>query len=180
MARLHTCADDEMSNGLRNQLKQVVPGNKLPPVYRQMANSEGALTAYLGMEAAIRDGSLNEREVEAVKLAVSELNRCDYCLSVHTWKSTQAGLDREAQLAIRKGEPVGEDRLDLVVTIARHFFRQPGNLPDDLIEQARKQGLTDQNFLDIVLVASTIFLTNTFNHINDTELSFEPAPALQS
>lgn len=178
MARLHACGDAELSAELHDQLKSVVPGNKLPDVYRQMANSENALGAYLTMEASVRQSSLSEREVEAIKLAVSELNRCDYCLSVHTWKSDQAGLDRASQLSIRKGEPIGEDRLDMMVRIVRHFFKQPGNLPDALVAEARAAQLTDQNLLDLVLVASTIFLTNTFNHINDTELAFEPAPAL--
>lgn len=179
MARLHACGDDELSAELGGQLKLAVPGNKLPDVYRQMANSESALSAYLTMEASIKKGSLSEREIEAIKLAVSELNRCDYCLSVHTWKSDQAGLDRDSQLSIRSGEPIGEERLDMMVRIVRHFFRQPGNLPDALVTEARAAQLTDQNLLDVVLVASTIFLTNTFNHINDTELAFEPAPALE-
>ncbi len=178
MARLHEARDDEMGAELCEQLQSVVPGNKLPAVYRQMGNSAEALSAYLAMEAAIKAGSLESREVEAVKLAVSELNRCDYCLSVHTVKSKTAGLDADAQIRIRKGDATGEPRLDAIVSVARTFFEKPGTLPDEIMATVREAGITDRNLLDIVLVTSTIFLTNTFNHINDTELSFAPAPAL--
>lgn len=178
MARLHAASDDEMGVELCEQLHSVVPGNKLPPVYRQMGNSTEALSAYLAMEAAIKAGSLEEREVEAVKLAVSELNRCDFCLSVHVVKSAAVGLDADLQIKIRKGEATGDQRLDAIVNIARCFFEKPGTLPEELMVTVRDAGITDKNLLDIVLVTSTIFLTNTFNHINDTELSFKPAPAL--
>ncbi len=178
MARLHTSTDQEMGAELCQQLDKVVPGNKLPPVYRQMGNSPEALSAYLAMEAGITAGSLEVREVEAVKLAVSELNKCDYCLSVHTFKAGKAGLDADAQRLIRQGRTTGEKRLDAIVAVARQFFLQPGTLPDEMMASVREAGITDQNLLDIVLATSTIFLTNTFNHLNDTELSFEPAPAL--
>ena len=178
MARLHEASDEEMGAELCEQLQSVVPGNKLPPIYRQMGNSAEALSAYLGMEAAINAGSLEPREAEAVKLAVSELNRCEFCLSVHTVKSKAAGLDEDTQVKIRKGEATGDLRLDAIVTIARHFFEKPGTLPDDLMATIRDAGISDKNLLDIVLATSTIFLTNTFNHINDTELAFSPAPAL--
>lgn len=180
MARLHAATDEEMGAELCQQLDKVVPGNKLPPVYRQMGNSPEALAAYLAMEAAINAGSLDAREAEAVKLAVSELNQCDYCLSVHSVKSVQAGLDTDLQLLIRRGKATGDERLDAIVTVARQFFIQPGTLPDEMLTSVRKAGITDKNLLDIVLATSTIFLTNTFNHLNDTELSFKPAPALDS
>ena len=120
------------------------------------------------------------REVEAIKLAVSELNKCEYCLSVHTFKSAKAGLDTDMQLLIREGKETGDSRLDAIVKVVRQFFIQPGTLPADMLSGIRSAGLTDQNLLDIVLVTSTIFLTNTFNHLNDTDLSFEPAPPLQT
>lgn len=179
MARLHAASDEEMGSELCEQLQSIVPGNKLPPVYRQMGNSAEALSAYLGMEAAINAGSLEPREAEAVKLAVSELNRCDFCLSVHTVKSKAAGLDADTQIQIRKGEATGDKRLDAIVSVARYFFEKPGTLPDELMATIRDAGISDKNLLDIVLVTSTIFLTNTFNHINDTELAFKPAPDLE-
>lgn len=178
MARLHTCTDEELGAELTSRLSNVVAGKAIPSVYRQMGSSTGALGAYLSMESAIGEGSLEAREIEAVKLAVSELNQCDYCLSVHTFKSTQAGLDEDIQMAIRKGEPTGDIRVDAILAIVRRFFEQPGPLPAEMLSTAKAAGITDKNLLDIVLVTSTIFLTNTFNHINDTELSFKPAPAL--
>ena len=50
---------------------------KLADVYLQFANSEPALRAYLQMEHALKQGSLNTREIEAIKLWVSQQTGCE-------------------------------------------------------------------------------------------------------
>jgi len=152
--------------------------NKLADVYLQFASSEEALRAYLHMERSVREGSLTAREVEAVKLWMSQQTGCDYCLSVHTFKAGKAGLSSAEQLAIRQGEPVGCERIDCLIALTAALFRKPGKLADRLLEHARKSGFTDQNLVDLTLVMSTIFFTNITNHINDSQSPLPPAPTL--
>lgn len=156
-------------------LAPVRMNNKLADVYLQFANSEPALRAYLRMEAGIREGSLELREVEALKLWVSQQTGCDYCLSVHSFKAKQAGLDPDAQIAVRKGQEIGDARLDCLLKIASHLFGQRGNLPAELLEEARDVGLTEENLVDLTMVMSTIFFTNITNHINDSQSPLPPA-----
>lgn len=187
MGRLKQCTDQQLTNELVDRLRQHTGMTKIAPIFREMGNSPAALNAYLSMEQALDSGSLTEREIEAVKLAVSQMNKCDFCLSVHSVKATAAGLDKDQQQAIRRssdasasqdGEAVGDQRIDALLDIVRCFFISPGTLSQDQLDKARQAGLSDENLVDLTLAVSTIMLTNTFNHLNDTDLIFPPAPVI--
>jgi len=140
----------------------------LPAVYLQYAASERALQTYLGMEAALREGSLAAREIEAVKILVSDALGCDFCSTVHAAKGRRAGLTSAVQDAIRGRNATGDRRLDALLAIVSALLRQPGTLPDELLADARGEGVSDQNLLDLTLAMATIFFTNITNHINET------------
>jgi len=172
------CDEASLSSETLTALESVRMNGKLAPVYLQYANSEPALRAYLHMEQALTQGCLDERTLEAIKLAVSERTGCDFCLSVHSFKGKKVGLDEATQLAIRRGEQTGDDYLDTVIHIVRAFFTRRGALPQETMQAAASVGLDDASLLDICLAVSTIVFTNISNHVNDTDLSLPPAPPI--
>ena len=151
---------------------------RLADVYLEFANSEPAIRAYLEMEAAVRGGSLSSREIEAIKLFISQHNACEYCLSVHTMKANAAGLEKDKQLLLRSGKPSGDERIDAIIDMVKTFFAKPGPLSNEQLAAARSAGLSDENLVDVTMAASTIFLTNITNHINETLSSLPPAPSI--
>lgn len=178
MSRLETRKEASLDAETLKSLEPVRMKGRLADVYLEFANSEPAIRAYLGMEAAVRDGSLSSREIEAIKLFVSQRNVCDYCLSVHTMKANAAGLDKDQQLLLRSGKAVGDDRIDAIIKVLVAFFTKPGPLSDEHLAAARGAGLSDENLVDVTMAASTIFFTNITNHINDTLSSLSPAPSI--
>ncbi len=178
MARLHTRNETELTEETLELLAPTRVQGQIADVYLQFANSEHALNAYMTMEACLRHSQLSEKELEAIKLLVSETTGCEYCLSVHTMKSKRAGLDQAQQLAIRSGKPSGNEKLDTILAIVRHFFNERKPIPDSLLHSARQHGIADQTLVDIAMTTSTIFFTNITNHINDTERTLPAAPPL--
>lgn len=178
MSRLTTRKEADLSAETLDALATVRMNNKLADVYLQFANSEPALRGYLRMEASIREGSLSLREVEALKLWMSQQTGCDYCLSVHSFKAKQAGLAPDEQITIRKSQTTGDARLDCILKVAAQLFRQPGKLPEELLEESYAVGLTQENLVDLTMVMSTIFFTNITNHINDSQSSLPAAKEL--
>jgi len=178
MARLKIRDEDSLSPETLEALEPVRMNGKLSPVYLEYANSEPALQAYLRMEQALVQGQLDERTLEAIKLSVSERTGCDFCLSVHSFKGKKAGLSEDQQLAIRRGEPTGDEYLDVIGRLVRTFFTRRGALSDELLHEARAVGLTDASLLDVCMAVSTIVFTNISNHVNDTDLSLPPAPKI--
>ncbi|MBX2881105.1 MAG: carboxymuconolactone decarboxylase family protein [Granulosicoccus sp.] len=186
MTRLTTLSESTLSDSSLTAAEAYRLQGKLAPVYLQIANSEHAFNAYLGMETALKKSTLSLREIEAIKLLVSELNRCDYCLSVHQLKAGAAGLSDAQKLAVRRGDSrtallenlEGDTRLTTIVCVVRQFFTLPGALTDEQFAELKSVGLSDAELVDIALVAATIFFTNIFNHLNNTQSTLKPAPAL--
>jgi len=147
-------------------------------IYLQFSNSEPAIRAYLGMESALQCGSLTEQELECIKLLVSELTQCEYCLSVHSFKARKTGIKQADQLLIRQGKPTGNSRFDMIARLVLSLFKQPGALEQNLLDDARAVGFSDENLVDICMAMSTIFFTNITNHINHSQSTLPPAPEI--
>lgn len=178
MARLPTRSESELHADTLSLLEPTRINGKLADVYLQFANSEAALAAYMGMEKSLQQSSLSNSEVEAIKLLVSEITQCEYCLATHSMKARKSGLSKPEQLAIRSGQTNSTPRIDVIVKMIIAFFKKPGVLEDSLVLEARAAGLSDAELVDVAMAASTIFFTNITNHINDTQTTLPAAPAL--
>jgi len=178
VTRLSTCKESALSDATLSALEPVRMNGQLAPVYLQFANSEPALRAYLLMEAALQNGSLDAQDLESIKLLVSELTQCEYCLSVHSFKATKAGIGKDEQSLIRQAKPIGNKRIDSLVQITHALFSQPRTLNQSLLDEARTAGLSDENLVDLCMAMSTIFFTNITNHINHSSSTLPAAPSL--
>lgn len=176
MSRLSTCKESALSEATLEALEPVRQNGALSEIYLQFANSEPAIRAYLGMEAALQQGSLNDQELECIKLLVSQLTQCEYCLSIHSFKAKKAGLAEVDQILIRQGKPTGNHRLDIIVRLVLSLFKQPGPLEQALLDEAVAAGFSNENLVDICMGMSTIFFTNITNHINHSNSTLPPAP----
>jgi uncharacterized peroxidase-related enzyme len=176
MSRLHSVPIAE-ATGHAAQLFAAIKSavGMVPNAYVDIgSNSPHALEAGLALDAALKKGSLSGREIEAVKLAVSEVADCDYCLAAHTMIGKMNGLDAGAMTALRRGETSGDTRLDALSALARTLVETRGLVPIDVLDGVRRAGYTDAQIVDAVLAITSITFTNLFNRLNDTTLDFPP------
>ena len=136
-----------------------------PNMMATMAQSPSVLRGYLGLSEALAGGALNARERELVALAVGEANRCEYCVSAH------AGLNEAEVKAARQGRAQA-GREDAIVRLARALASERGFVADAPVAAAREAGLSDAELLDVVAQVALNVLTNTVNHIAQTEVDF--------
>ncbi|WDZ96382.1 carboxymuconolactone decarboxylase family protein [Herbaspirillum sp. WKF16] len=147
----------------------------VPNAYANMGMlSPVALESVLHLDGALRKSSLSAKEIEAVKLAVSEKAGCDYCLAAHSLMGKKAGLDNQAILGARHGQATGDDKLDLLTEFARNLVGTRGTVAAALVERVRAV-YSDAQIVDTLLAVSAITLTNLFNRVNDTVVDFPPA-----
>jgi len=177
MSRLFTQPVDEagaVAANLFAMIKQAA--GKVPNAYLTMGtNSPAALESALNLDAALRRSSLKAREIEIIKLAVSEAAGCDYCLAAHTLMGKRTGLTAEAILALRHGQASGDARQDALAAFVRTLATTSGTLPEEHLAAIRATGYNDAQITDITLAMAAINLTNLFNRINDTTLDFPAA-----
>jgi uncharacterized peroxidase-related enzyme len=145
----------------------------VPNAFRDIGNnSPVALEAALDLDTALHKSSLSTKDIEVIKLVVSEVSACDYCLAAHTVISKKAGLGAEAIMNLRKGLPSGDARNDALASFARSLVATRGTVAEDVIGAVKAAGVSDAQIVDTLLAISSITFTNLFNRVNDTTLDF--------
>jgi uncharacterized peroxidase-related enzyme len=141
-----------------------------PNMFRVAASSPAALEALVAFFGAVGKGSFDARTREAIALAISEANACDYCLSAHTALGKHAGLDEKALADARLGKS-DDARRRMLMVLARAILDNRGRAIGAL-DEARRAGVTDAEIVEVVAnVALTVF-TNYLNELAGTDIDF--------
>jgi uncharacterized peroxidase-related enzyme len=144
---------------------------RVPNAYATIGtHSPAALAAILGADGAL--GSLARPDVEAIKLAVSQIGECDYCLAAHTLLGKMSGLSPEAMEQIRAGIPTGDAKRDALVRFVRLLVTSRGTVPAHEVDAVRDAGYSEQQVIEAILAVAVITFTNLVNRVNDTVLDF--------
>jgi uncharacterized peroxidase-related enzyme len=177
MSRLFTQPVSE-ATGQAAQLFTAIKGaiGKVPNAYAAVgSNSPVALEAALNLDGALRKGSLSAKEIEVVKLAVSQDAKCDYCLAAHTLMGGKAGLSADAIKAVRYGQDSGDARLNALATFVHSVVTTSGDVPTEVVAAVKAAGYSDAQIVDTLLAITSITFTNLFNRVNVTEIDFPRA-----
>src|SRR5579859_6643510 len=114
MSRLHTPAIGSATGATAEiyaQIKKAV--GRVPNTYAAIgAHGPAALKAVLQVDGVLASGTLSRKDLETIKLVVSESAGCDYCVAAHSALGKMAGLAPEDLKRIRAGQLTGETRRD--------------------------------------------------------------------
>lgn len=138
----------------------------LPNVFKVLAHAPAVLTSYVQNSAALGKTSLSATQKEAIFLATSQVNGCDYCLAAHTVFAGKAGLSAQDIVSARHGQ------LNAFATLARQITESRGHLSDEQIEAARAAGITDAKIIEVVAHIASQTLTNYLNNLALTDIDF--------
>ena len=140
------------------------------------AHGPAALKAVLQADGVLAAGSLSKQDQETIKLVVSEVAGCDYCVAAHSLLGKLAGLKPDALRQIRTGQSTGDAKRDALAHFVRTLAQTSGTIGEAEVQAIRAVGYTDAQLVDISLAIALTVFTNVFNRINDTEIDF-PAVA---
>ena len=155
--------------------------NKLgfvPNIYSFIGHSSKGLDAYLSYDAAISIGSFNNKEKEAILLAASEVNGCNYCLSAHTALAKMNGFTEEETIQLRLGN-ISDERLRALVQLAANITSNRGRADQTLIDKFFKAGYDQKALVDLILLIGSITVTNYLHNLTDVTIDFPLAPSLE-
>jgi uncharacterized peroxidase-related enzyme len=140
------------------------------------AHGPAALKAVLAADAVLASGNLSKRDQETIKLVISGVAGCDYCVAAHSLLGKLAGLKPEELKNIRDGKPTGDVKRDALIHFVRGLAAGSGDVSDADFAAIKDAGYSDAQLVDISLAFATTVFTNVFNRINDTDIDF-PAVA---
>jgi AhpD family alkylhydroperoxidase len=131
-----------------------------------------SVKAMLGLEAYVSDCGLDASLLELVRLRASQINRCAYCLDMHT-KDARAGGETEQRLYLLQAwieAPFYSDRERAALAWTEAVTRiSETHAPDSVYKEVRK------HFTEAELVALTMAIV-TINGWNRLAIAFRSPP----
>ena len=142
----------------------------MEPRIDQRKVSPGAMNAMLGLEKYLRTCGLPQNLLDLVKLRVSQINGCAYCIDMHS-KDLRAGGESEQRLYLLdawREAPFYSERERAALAWAEAVTRvTEGHVPDELFEQARSQ-FSEEELVNLTLAVVAI------NGWNRLSIAFRP------
>jgi uncharacterized peroxidase-related enzyme len=146
-----------------------------PNMMAAFAQSPIAFNAWANLLGSLSK-SLDVKTRDSIGLAVSEVNGCNYCLTVHSFTAEHlAKLPADEIILARKGR-ADDPKRDAAVQFARKVIETRGKVDDADLNAVREAGYTDANVMEIVALVAMYSLTNFFNNVFDPDMDF-PAVA---
>ncbi len=165
----------EENKVLFDKLKNAV--GFVPNIYALMAYSETALETYLKFESAAN--SFSKKEIELVKLVVSQQNGCQYCLSAHTIFGKMNGFSEEQMLEIRTGAASFNPKLNALANLTKEITAHKGKASDEAVQNFFDQGYTKGSLIELVQLVAVMLVTNYLHNLTQISIDFALAPSLQ-
>ena len=130
-----------------------------------MQVNPGILKAMFGLERQVRQSELDHRLLDLVRMRASQINRCAYCLDMHS-KDARAAGETEGRLygldAWRETPYYSaRERAALEWTEAVTLVAETG-IPDDVYQRVREQFSEDE----LVHLTLAIVAINGWNRLN--------------
>ena len=164
----------EENQAIFDQLK-----NKLgfvPNLYATYAHSKNGLKNYLDFSGS--KTSLNNKEKEVVNLAVSQVNKCDYCLAAHTAIGKMNGFTDEQILEIRSNEVTFDKKFDALAKLAKNAVENRGRTDSDVLENFFNAGYTKENLIDTLVLVGDKTISNYIHSTTQIPVDFPEIPEL--
>ena len=148
----------------------------VPNIYATMASSDNALKNFL--DFANSKSSLKTKEKEVINLAVSELNKCQYCISAHTAIAGMNGFTPEQITELRSGQASFEPKLDTLAKLSRNIAENRGATNSEVLNNFFAAGWTKENLMDVINQVGEITITNYLHRTTEVPIDFPAAQAL--
>ncbi len=149
----------------------------IPNLLGNMAHAPALLKAYLSVSALFDQTSLSSTERQVVLLTVSAENGCGYCVAAHTAIAGMQKVPQDVVNAIRNDEPIADPKLEALRAYTRDVVERRGWPSADTVARFEAAGYTSEQALEVVLGVGMKTLSNYTNHIAETPLDSQFAPA---
>ena len=104
-----------------------------------------ALKAMLQADSVLVASTLSKQDQEAIKLTVSEVSGCDYCMAAHTLLGKLAGLKADALKRIRIGQATGDAKRDALVQFVSMLVNTHGTIGDEDFAAIFEHAIVDRS-----------------------------------
>ncbi len=151
----------------------------VPNLQRLMGNSPVVLNGWFDLFTTF--GALLDLKTRTgIALAVSEVNGCSYCLSVHHYTAINMAKMDKAEIVLNRTGESGDPKRAAAIHFARQVVGKRGKVSNEEFLAVKKAGYSDKEIIEIVGLSVLFLMTNFMNNVNDTQVDLpevvEPNP----
>jgi len=151
----------------------------VPNLYATIGYSSDALENFLNYSDKAGKSSFSKREIEAIKLAVSEVNGCEYCKAAHTAIAKMNGFSEEEILELRSGN-IADDKLRILTQLSREIANNRARIDDEYLNNFYSFGFDEKALIDLISVVIDITFTNYTHILTQVPIDFPEAKSLST
>jgi len=150
----------------------------IPNLYAAMGTSDKLLGGFLTFQETIKSGEFTNKEYEAIALATSQANSCNYCLSAHTTLGKMNGFSEEETLNIRTNT-VADSKLNALVTLASEISESKGHPSQKAVDTFFNERYSKAAFAELIAAIALTTITNYVFHNGGFEIDFPVAQPVE-
>ena len=151
----------------------------VPNLFAAMANSPQLLKGFFAFEKTLKEGLFTAKENEAIALAVSQINHCEYCLAAHTVLAKMQGFSNQEIIEIRRGMSV-DRKLNALVALSMELTLNRGKVSQDFINDFLSVGYTNQAFTELIGHVALRSSTNYIFSNAEIAIDFDEASVIEA
>lgn len=144
----------------------------VPNLMKLLGQSPAALEGYLSLSGALGKGSLGFKTGERIALAIAEFNRCNYCLSAHTYLATHMAKLEASEIDSNRRGLSQDTRTNAALSFALAVADSRGHVSNAQLDQVKAAGFSEAEVIEIVAQVALNTLTNYVNSVAQTDIDF--------
>ncbi|QIZ75807.1 carboxymuconolactone decarboxylase family protein [Ferrimonas lipolytica] len=142
----------------------------IPNLHAVLAESPQLLEAYQILHRLFNNSSFNAEELTVVWQTINVEHQCHYCVPAHTGIAHSMKVNPELTEALRNGELMPTEKLQVLHETTLAMVRSRGQLTEAELNAFFAAGYEQRHLLDIILGLSQKVISNYTNHIAETPL----------
>jgi uncharacterized peroxidase-related enzyme len=143
----------------------------VPNLHRLMSLNPNVLTGWAGLQGALSK-TLDVKTRDAIAMAVSDANDCDYCLAAHGYIANVLAKISPDEIALNRQGGSANPKIAAAATFAKQLIETRGKVSDEQLAAVRDAGYSDGDVVAIIGLAAQFLMTNFMNNVADTAVDF--------
>lgn len=136
---------------------------------RLLSLSPSALQAYVDLQTTM-SYVLDARTREAVALAVSRANGCNYCVATHCFITHTNSQTTHDEITLNLEGKSNDTKRAAAAAFAKRIIDTHGKVSDADLAAVRLAGYSDGQIVELTTLAARYTLTNFLNNMADVEI----------
>lgn len=180
MSRFPTPTRDDAPEASRPLLDAVYKQlGFVPNLHRLMSLSPAVLAGFVGLQGPLSK-TLDIKTRDAIALAVSEADGCNYCIAAHSYIAANFAKMSPEEIALNRQGSSKDPKRAAAARFAKVLIDTRGHVGEAEVSAVRAADFSDANIVEIVALCAQFLMTNFINNVADTPVDFPAIDGVQA